>query len=148
MLYGAAIKIVHSEKKAEALIQKVFLHFYNNHSSFDETKQNIYLWLVGILRMYASEKMNLVSHIQNQKPLFYVNTGGDENTSDISPLFKNTDEDEVYINADQKNILDLVFFGGKKISTVATSLGIDENKIKKLLREAVNNHRKEKGKWK
>lgn len=148
MLYGVALKLVQNETKAEDLIQKVFLHFYNNHSSFDETKQNIYLWLVSITTTYAQEKVHLVSHFQNQKPLFYVNTDVGEKILDSPPLFKDSEEEVVFINADQKNILDLVFFGGKKISTVAKSLGMDENKIKKLLHEAVKNHRKEQGTWK
>ncbi len=142
MLYGVALKMVKSETKAEDLLQEVFLHFYKNHSSFDESKQNIYLWMIGIMRMFARKKMQIVSHIQNQKPLFYVDTGIGEKPLESFPLFKSADERDSLINIDQKNILDLVFLSGEKISAVAKSLGMDESKIKKLLREAVNIHRK------
>lgn len=62
-----------------------------------------------------------------------------ENTS----LFQSENEDVVTKGTIQKNILDMVFFNGSKITEVAKYLGMDEDKIKKILHEEVNICRKE-----
>lgn len=143
ILFGVASKLVKSESEAEDLLMETLLRICKDYSSLDESKQNIYLWAIGILRLVASEKLQLVTNMQNQKAPFYVDTDMDIVRSENSSLFHSEDGDGVLKSSNQKNILDMIFFNGNKITDVAKYLGMDENKIKKILHEEVNIHRKE-----
>lgn len=148
VLYGIALKMLKSETKAEDVVKDAIYFIYKNGSLFDESNQTISLWLINILHSFAGKKMELVTNFQNQKPLFSVDTEITDKSSINSPLFKNTDKKEHLTNDNQKNILDLVLFGGKTINDVANLTGMDEMKIKKILHEAVSIQRKNSWPWK
>ena len=148
VLYGFALKMTKSETTSEYLVKDAVYFIHKNGSSFDESQQTISLWLINILHKFAGKKMQLVSNFQNQKPLFSVDTEATDKPSINSPLFKNTDKREYLTNDIQKNILDIVLFGGKTISDVANLTGMDEIKIKKILHESVSIQRKNSLPWK
>ena len=148
VLYGMALKMTKSETKAEVVVKEAILFIHKNGASFDESNQSISLWLINVLHSFAGEKMQLVTNFQNQKPLFFVDTQATDKSSINSSLFKNTDKREDLTNDIQKNILDLVLFGGKTINDVANLTGMDEIKIKKILHEAVSIQRKNSWPWK
>lgn len=148
VLYGIALKMTKSEAKAEDVVKDAIVFIHKNGATFDESNQSISLWLINILHSFAGEKMHLVANFQNHKPLFFVDTNATDKSSINSPLFKNNYKREDLTNDIQKNILDLVLFGGKTINDVANLTGMDEIKIKKILHEAVSIRRKNSWPWK
>lgn len=148
VLYGIALKMTKSEIKSEDMVKEAVYFIHKNDVTFEESKETISLWLINILHKFAGKKMQLVSNFQNQKPLFFVNTEATDKPSGESPLFKNTNKSEYLTNDIQKNILDLVLFGGKTINDVVNLTGMDKIKIKKILHESVSIQHKNSLPWK
>lgn len=148
VLYGIALKMMKSETKAEDVVKEAIQFIHKNETTFDESKQSISVWLINILHSFAGNKMQLITNFQNQRPLFYVDGEATDKYSFNSPLFKNTNKREYLTNDVQKNILDLVLFGGKTVNDIANLTGMDEIKIKKNLHEAIKTQRKNSWPWK
>lgn len=139
LLYGIALKMVKNEAKAEKLLKETLYIFFKEFSEKGVFIQSMQLRLIGIMRTIAQK--NIVLPIQNQKPFFYVDNLNTPMEPENEPLFKNTGHKIPSMSDDQLNVLDLVFLGGGKINDVAKFLGIDESKVKRLLREALKNYR-------
>lgn len=141
--YGIIIRIVKEETTAEELLRQTFVYIRKNHSDFNPSKQTLSLWVIGIARKLALEKMPFLSYARNR------NSSSNVNHTQIGELFeqgqatRTTSDTTNSMTAEEKQVLDLVFFGGGKIEEVANLLRMDETKIKQLLQAAVNHYRKE-----
>ena len=137
LLYGVACKIVRDGAKADEVLKQTFEYVRENYSDFDESKQSLALWLVNVTRKIAHKKNSFQSFSRNQDSSFHFNSG----QNNLSALSGNGNS---LISVEQKKeVLDLIFFGGGNVNEVACRLGIDEVKVKQLLREAISHYRKE-----
>jgi RNA polymerase sigma-70 factor, ECF subfamily len=143
VLFGVALRIVKNEKIAGEVLVQTFNHVWNNHSGYDESRQTLCMWMIGIVRAMAQEKMSFESFVQNQNLSADVNRTGDDKLMESISNLNITKTGISLTTIEQKKVLDLVFFGGGKLNEVAKHLSIDERKAKQLLREAICRYRKE-----
>jgi RNA polymerase sigma-70 factor (ECF subfamily) len=148
VLYGIILRTVKDEAWAPELLKQTFIYIWKNHSEFDESRQNLTQWTIGIARKIAIEKIPFPSYARNHNGSYNVNH------SQAGQFFeqgqaRSTSNKTNLMSAEEIKVLDLIFFGGGKIPEVADHLGINETKVKHLLQTAVNHYRKERGEaWK
>jgi len=142
-LYGVAYRIVQDESIAEEILRDSFIHISQHHSDFDESKQNLCLWMINIVQRIAHKKISFAKFVEIRTPSNYVSKERIDGLSKNSTI-SHSERDKTYLmTRAQREVLELVFLGGGKLNEVATYLGMDENKVKQLLGDAVNHYRKE-----
>jgi len=140
VLYGVILKITGNEGAAEDILKDTFLYISNHNSQFDESKENLSLWMIGIARKIAHLRISFEAFLKNQNTSTYVDKPLEigKNLQSGTAVSENG-----LMTTKQRKVLDLIFFGGGKINEVAKTLCMDETEVKKLLREALNHYRKE-----
>jgi RNA polymerase sigma-70 factor (ECF subfamily) len=143
VLYGIILRTVKEESTATKLLEQTFIYIRNNYSEFDESKQNLSLWVISIARKIAQRKIPFPSYARNHNSSYNVNHKATGELSVQGQAVNTTLEIADLMTSEERKVLDLVFFGGGKIKEVANHLGLNETKVKQLLRTAVDHYRKE-----
>jgi DNA-directed RNA polymerase specialized sigma24 family protein len=131
-VFGLAFVITKSESASEKILKETFLYAWKHHSTFNQTYQDFGLWLLGIARKIAQAQTSFDDFLKNHVETDFVSKTG-----------INLETMERRMTGVQKKVFDLVFFGGGTICDVARHLSMDEQNVKQLLHEAVNQYRKE-----
>jgi DNA-directed RNA polymerase specialized sigma24 family protein len=126
ILYGITLKIVGNEAMADEVLKDSFTYIFRHKSLFDESKQDLCMWMISIVRSIAKQAM-VISTSQNQTPPDYVD--------------KVHDDVEMLHSFKHETLLELVFLKGENIKDVARLISLDEIEARKLLREAVKNYK-------
>ena len=134
ILFGVAFRIVNDKAVAEEILKQTFLDIRQNYTDYDNSKQSRLQWMINITRKTARQKISFESFLQNHRNSDYLNNYRSNSNG-------NTDYDNSRLTIEQNMILDLVFFGGGKVNEIAKQLQMDETKVKRLLREALNHYR-------
>jgi len=143
VVYGIILRTVNEETTAAKLLKQTFVYIWKNHSEFDESKQNLCSWVIGIARKIALEKIPFHSYAQNHNGKYNVSHSKTGELFEQGQAIRTTSDITNLMTAEESKVLDLVFFGGGKINEVAIHLGMNEMKVKQLLQTAVNHYRKE-----
>ncbi len=56
-LFGAILKLVKNDKLATEILKKVFLSIWNNNTTWDYTKQSLFIWMYSITYKMAKEEL-------------------------------------------------------------------------------------------
>lgn len=138
LLFGMILSIVKKREEAEALLQEVFVTIWSEAKSFNESRDNVYSWIIALTRNKA------ITHIRKND----LNSSmswpeGDhqdlmETTifSDRSELVKKTLDE---MPEQQSEVIKLAFYRGLKQSEVTNSLGIPLTAVKSRMREGMSN---------
>ncbi len=143
-LYGIIYRIVHSDEIAEDLLQEAFVRIWKNIPAYDSSKAKLVTWMANICRNLAIDKIRSKDYKnsqQNQDIENYVNLIEDNSAGAFNPEHIGVKEMLQKLPADQRAIIDLVYFKGYTQSDAAKELGIPLGTVKTRIRAAINHLR-------
>ncbi len=139
-LYGVILRIVIDRETAEDVLQESFIKIWNNSESYDAEKGRLYTWLLNIARNTAIDKTRS-KNFRNEGKVqsiedFVYSVDKQHNTStatDFIGLRKFVDA----LKPEQRELIDLLYFGGYTQSEAAEKLGIPLGTIKTRVKAAL-----------
>lgn len=139
-LNGVIYRIVQDESIAEDILQEAFIKIWNNFASYDKTKGKLFTWIINIARNLAIDHTRSKGFKNQQKNLEVDKIVGYID-SKKSTLF-NPDQIGLKtmlekLKPEQREILDLVYFGGYTQAEVAGELNIPLGTVKTRIRMAL-----------
>jgi RNA polymerase sigma-70 factor (ECF subfamily) len=139
-LYGVILRIVMDKETAEDVLQESFVKIWNNAASYDASKGRLYTWLLNIARNSAIDKTRSKDFRNDGKVqsiedfVYHVDKQHNSSTAtDFIGLRKFVDE----LKPEQKQLIDLLYFGGYTQSEAAEELGIPLGTIKTRVKAAL-----------
>lgn len=144
-LYGVIFKMVEDKELSEDILQEAFVKIWNNFSSYDNTKGRLFTWILNLARNLTIDTLRSKGYKQQSK------IRGDENSvnnlSDKSSDIGRFDSLGIrkhlsLLKTDQKQIIDLAYFGGLTQEEIATQLSIPLGTVKTRMRAAIIELRK------
>src|SRR5665213_178787 len=139
-LYGVILRIVIEKETAEDVLQDSFVKIWNNFSNYDANKGRLYTWLLNVARNSAIDKIRS-KNFRNERKVqsmedFVYSVDRQHNTStstDFIGLRKFVDA----LKPEQKELIDLLYFGGYTQSEAAEELSIPLGTIKTRVKAAL-----------
>jgi RNA polymerase sigma-70 factor (ECF subfamily) len=144
-LYGLIYRIVQSEQIAEDLLQEVFVKIWQNIGSYDSRKSKLATWMGNIARNLAIDKIRSKEYknaLQNRDISDYVNILEEAPGSGFNPEHIGVKDSLEKLEAEQKVLIDMVYFQGYTHAETAQKLGIPLGTVKTRIRSAISNLRK------
>jgi RNA polymerase sigma-70 factor (ECF subfamily) len=136
VLHGVILKIVNDKKSAEDILQKSFMRFWMEMSSFDPMKESLLIWMLNITRNLAfSAVPQLVKNERIQSPGNNVNTTNPE----LTPSKTGTVIDSPHYEQ-QISVLEMVYFKGYNLTRAASELNITVDVLKTRIRMEFKMH--------
>ena len=139
-LYGVIFRIAQSDEIAEDVMQDTFLKIWNNFSQYDSAKGRLFTWMINIARNQAIDKVrskDFINQSKNQpidKSVSYVDK---IRSASYNPDTIGLKEMVSKLDAEYKQIIDLIFFEGYSQSEAAEKLSIPLGTIKTRSRAAI-----------
>jgi len=139
-LYGVIFRIVNERETAEDVLQETFVKIWNNFSSYDASKARMYTWLLNVARNTAIDKVRTKNFRQNSQ----VQSIEDHVYSVDKQHKHETGTDQIGLRKlvdglkpDQKQLIDLLYFGGYTQAEASEELGIPLGTIKTRVKAAI-----------
>ncbi|MEO9967341.1 MAG: sigma-70 family RNA polymerase sigma factor [Reichenbachiella sp.] len=143
-LYGVISRVVTDQDIADELLQDAFLKIYNKIDSFDSSKGKLFTWMLNLSRNLAIDKLRSKEMSQRRKSeqvgdsvykLDRETTSSPENAIGVRELLDQLDEN-------QKQVMELVYFGGFTQAEAAEELSLPLGTVKTRVRSALIYFRK------
>lgn len=135
-LLALAGRILHNPADAEEVLQEVFSHVWNRADRYDPSRSSVSTWLVLITRSRAIDRLRSrnVSQrttlaVQRDKSHEHTSPEGAGNVLAHERRVRVREEMEK-LPPEQRQVLDLAFYGGMTQSEVARSTGIPLGTVK------------------
>jgi RNA polymerase sigma factor (sigma-70 family) len=135
------LRIVKSENTAEEICQDCFLKYWNKVADYDTAKGKLFTWMINIARNMAIDKIRSKDFKQDVKTGAFSqhvsipdNAYGDKH----KPEYIGVREMLNVLSAEQKELLDLMYFRGYTQSEISEEFGIPLGTVKTRVRAAVN----------
>ncbi len=144
-LFGLIYKMVNDKELAEDILQEAFVKIWNNFSSYDNVKGRLFTWMINLTRNLTIDTLRSKGYKKQSK------IHSDENT--VNNLSENIHAAEKFdamgirkqltlLKNDQKEIIDLAYFGGFTQEEISKRLGIPLGTVKTRMRAAILELRK------
>ncbi len=143
-LYGVVSRIVLDQDIADEVLQDAFLKIYQKINSFDAAKGKLFTWMLNLTRNLAIDKLRSKEMSQRRKSdnvgesvykLDRESTSSKEDGIGVRELLNQLDEN-------QKQVMELVYFGGFTQAEAAEELNIPLGTVKTRVRSALIYFRK------
>ena len=140
-LYGVIFTLIKDREEAEDVLQEVFVFFWKNIDSYNESKGRLYTWMLNIARNTSIDKLRSKGFNNNQKNLSADNFVHilDDNSKTINQI------DAIGIKEFIKKlkpkciqIIDLLFFKGYTQQETSDELEIPLGTVKTQNRNCMN----------
>ena len=140
-LYGVIFTLIKDREEAEDVLQEVFIKFWKNIDSYNESKGRLYTWMLNIARNTSIDKLRSKGFNNNQKNLSSDNFVHilDDNSKTINQI------DAIGIKEFIKKlkpkciqIIDLLFFKGYTQQETSDELEIPLGTVKTQNRNCMN----------
>jgi RNA polymerase sigma factor (sigma-70 family) len=135
------LRIVKSAEIAEEISQDCFLKYWNKINDYDASKGKLFTWMINVARNMAIDKIRSKDFKQGVKTddmpghvSIPDNAYGDKH----KPEYIGVREMLNVLSAEQKELLDLMYFRGYTQSEISEEFGIPLGTIKTRVRTAVN----------
>jgi RNA polymerase sigma factor (sigma-70 family) len=144
-LFGVIYKILEDRELAEDVLQEAFVKIWNNFSNYDSLKGRLFTWMLNITRNLTIDTVRSKGYRKQAK------IQNSENSVDTISSYANTSESFdalgirkhlTLLKDDQKQIIDLAYFGGFTQDEIAKQLGIPLGTVKTRMRTAIMELRK------
>lgn len=139
-LYGVIFNILKDTTASEDALQEVFVKIWNNAENFNPDRAKLFTWMVNIARNHAID-------IYRQKQRYATDEFKAEREKDKH--IEHFVEDAVGLNkivehlgAEQKEVVDMLYFKGYTQAEVAEALNIPLGTVKSRLRLSIHKLRK------
>jgi RNA polymerase sigma-70 factor (family 1) len=142
-LYGVITKMVHNEEKANDILQDVFIKIWKNIDRLDLNKGSLYTWMLNIARnttidfLRSKNERVKIQSTEDNVALIDRNNNNSLNTDTL--LIKELVEK---LPTEQKEIINLAYYGGRTQEEIAEELNIPLGTVKTRARTALRELRK------
>ena len=139
-LYGVILRIVIEKETAEDVLQETFVKIWNNSAGYDSSRGRLYTWMLNIARNNAIDKTRSKSfksdgQVRNIED--FVNSVEKQHNESIPTdhigLRKIVDS----LKPEQRQLIDLLYFGGYTQTEVAEEFGIPLGTVKTRVKAAI-----------
>jgi len=135
-LQGLATRILHNPEDAEEVLQEVFVHAWNHADRYDPSRSSVSTWLVMIARSRAIDRLRsrkvsdrTTTELQREKSNEHTSPAGVANVLEEERR-KRVREELGHLPPEQRQVLDLAFYGGMSQSEIARTTGIPLGTVK------------------
>ena len=144
-LFGVIFKMFENRELAEDVLQEAFVKIWNNFSNYDDTKGRLFTWMVNITRNLTIDTIRSKSFKKQSKIQNSVNAVN--NIADFSNTSASFDALGIrkqlsLLREDQKQIIELAYFGGFTQDEISKNLNIPLGTVKIRMRTAIIELRK------
>jgi len=143
-LYGIVCQIVRSEEAGQDVLQEVFVKIWKNIHTYNEEKGSLFTWMLNIARHSAIDALRKIKKEDYRE--IRLDSGG------VSISHIHTTQFNVHhigvkkltegLVAEQKEMVDYIYFNGYTQQEVSDKLGIPLGTVKTRTRSAVRALRK------
>jgi RNA polymerase sigma factor (sigma-70 family) len=148
-LFGIVYKMLDDRQLAEDVLQEAFVKIWNNFANYDSLKGRLFTWMLNITRNLTIDtvrskgyrKQAKIQNSPNSVDNSTDNISGNTNTSenfDALGIRKHL----TLLKNDQKQIIDLAYFGGFTQDEISKQLAIPLGTVKTRMRTAIMELRK------
>lgn len=139
-LYGVILRIVIERETAEDVLQESFVKIWNNSASYDASKGRLYTWLLNVARNTAIDKTRSKNfrkkgQVQSIEDFVYSVDKQHNNTTPVDHIGLRKFVDE--LKPDQRQLIDLLYFGGYTQSEAAEELNLPLGTVKTRVKAAL-----------
>ena len=139
-LYGVILRIVKAEEVAEDVLQECLVKIWHSFSAYDSSRGRLYTWVLNICRNLAIDKIRSRQHRVSS-----LTQGLDESLTvqrqaapvSFRPEHIGLQEITQKLIPEQRQIIDLLYFGGFTQSEVAEELNLPLGTVKTRARTAL-----------
>jgi len=143
-LYSFILKMVRDEKEAEDVLQEGFAHIWRRASTYDPARSSAFTWAVMILRNKAIDRLRVRQRIERTMEKATVEFSHFAETDEVSAGEAERREDGALVRSalkeipeEQKQAVELAFFGGLTHEQIAEKLGAPLGTIKARIRRGL-----------
>ena len=148
-LFGIIYKMLDDRQLAEDVLQEAFVKIWNNFSHYDSLKGRLFTWMLNIARNLTIDTIRSKGYRKQAK---IQNSANSVNNS-VDNISSNTNTTESFdalgirkhltlLKDDQKQIIDLAYFGGFTQDEISKQLAIPLGTVKTRMRSAIMELRK------
>ena len=139
-LFGLIFKMVNDKELAEDILQEAFVKIWNNFSNYDSMKGRLFTWMLNLTRNLTIDMLRSKGYRKQSK--IYDDENSVNNFSDKSMSADRFDamgirKQLTNLKTDQKEIIDLAYFGGLTQDEISKQLGIPLGTVKTRIRAAL-----------
>ncbi len=144
-LFGLIYKMVNDKELSEDILQETFVKIWNNFSNYDSKKGRLFTWLLNLTRNLTIDTLRSKSYKKQSK--IHSDENSVSNYADTTNVAEKFDamgirKQLTLLKNDQKQIIDLAYFGGFTQEEISKQLGIPLGTVKTRMRAAVLELRK------
>ncbi|MDQ6756411.1 MAG: sigma-70 family RNA polymerase sigma factor [Bacteroidota bacterium] len=144
-LFGLVYKMVNDKELAEDILQEAFVKVWNNFSNYDSMKGRLFTWMLNLTRNLTIDTLRSKGYKKQSKIRSDENSVN--NISDSTHAAEKFDamgirKQLTLLKNDQKEIIDLAYFGGFTQDEISKQLGIPLGTVKTRMRAAILELRK------
>jgi RNA polymerase sigma factor (sigma-70 family) len=144
-IFGMIYKMVNDKLLSEDILQEGFVKIWNNFSSYDPVKGRLFTWMINLTRNLTIDTLRSKGFKQQSK--IYSDENSVNNISDGSRAAEKFDAMGIrkqlsLLTTDQRQIIDLAYFGGLTQDEISKQLGIPLGTVKTRMRAAILELRK------
>jgi RNA polymerase sigma-70 factor (ECF subfamily) len=143
-LFSFVLKMTRDEKEAEDVLQEGFSHIWRRASTYDAARSSAFTWAVMILRNKAIDRLRVRQRLERTVEKATVEFSHFAETDDVSSgEAERRDERALVrsalaqISGEQKEAVELAFFGGLTHEEIAEKLGAPLGTIKARIRRGL-----------
>ncbi len=144
-LFGVIFKIVEDRELSEDILQEAFVKIWKNFSNYDSVKGRLFTWMINITRNLTIDTVRSKGYKKQAKI--------QNNENAVDNISSNTNTSESFdalgirkhltlLKDDQKQIIDLAYFGGFTQDEISKHLSIPLGTVKTRMRTAIIELRK------
>ncbi|GHA67864.1 DNA-directed RNA polymerase sigma-70 factor [Pontibacter akesuensis] len=139
-IYGIILRIVRCEQSAQDITQDTFVKVWSAFPSYDSTRGRLFTWLLNIARHNAIDTVRS-PHYRQSKSTHGVDEGtyceGHVACKALNPECIGIEELVSALKPEQRQIIDMMYFGGYTQSETAENLGLPLGTVKTRTRSAM-----------
>lgn len=145
VLFGIIYKMLENREVSEDVLQEAFIKIWNNFTNYDPSKGRLFTWMLNLTRNLTIDTIRSKGYkkqakIQNSENA--VNNITDKaNTTDRFDAL-GIRKHLTLLKNDQKEIIDLAYFGGLTQEEISQKLDIPLGTVKTKMRTAILELRK------
>lgn len=142
-LYGVLLQMTRNEELSRDLLQEAFIKIWKYHSKYDESKGALYTWMLNLTRNncidYLRSKRN---KNQNQNQELDNHVYAYESDSQFNPNHIGLKEVVDTLPTEQKQVIDLAYFGGYTQKEISEEFNIPLGTVKSRAKAGMEKLRK------
>ncbi|GAA3927137.1 RNA polymerase sigma factor [Hymenobacter algoricola] len=138
-LYGVILRIVKTEEVAEDVLQEGLVKIWHSFASYDPSKGRLFTWVLNVCRNLAIDKIRSRQYRVSSRtqPLEDSAALRQAAVPTFRPEHIGLQEMTNKLNPEQKQVIDLLYFGGFTQSEVAEELNLPLGTVKTRARAAI-----------